>query len=90
MKIILTIILTTVVVLFSIQNFDHVPLNFFAGKAIQIRLIFVISIAGIAGYLLRYLIGIQREEEIKKKYRMLRLRDKEEIHRTYETDEEDF
>ena len=90
MKIILTIILTTVVVLFSIQNFDHVPLNFFGGRAIQIRLIFVISIAGIAGYLLRYLIGIQREEEIKKKYRLLRLRDKEEIHRTYEPDEEDF
>ena len=89
MKIVTTIVLTTVVVLFAVQNFDHVALYFFGGKAIQIRLIFVIAISGIGGYLLRYIIGINREEEIKKKYRILRLRDKEQFRQGFDYDEED-
>jgi len=90
MKIVTTIVLTTIVVLFAIQNFDHVSLYVFSGKAIQIRLIFVIAIAGIGGYLIRYIIGINREEEIKRKYRILRLRDKEQFRQGFDYDEEDI
>ena len=75
MKILLTIILTTIVVLFALQNFDHTPIYFFAGKPIHIRLFFVIAISMVVGYLIRYVIGLHREDEIKKKYRILRLQD---------------
>lgn len=76
MKIFTTIIMTTLVVLFAIQNFDHVSIFFFTGKPIQMRLIFVIAISGAAGYLIRYLLGIAKEEELKKLYRAMRIKDK--------------
>lgn len=89
MKVTLTIIITTIIVLFSIQNFDHVSLFVFSGKPIQIRLVFVIAISGLIGYLIRYVIGIQREEELKKKYRMLRVREKQQAQRQIVDEEEE-
>lgn len=71
MKILLTIIITTVVVLFAIQNFGHVPINFFGGKPVYIRLFFVMVFSGVIGWLIRFITGMHREEEIKKRYRIL-------------------
>jgi len=66
-KTIVTIVLTVIAVMFSIQNFDHVPVYIFSGKAINIRMIFVISLSVVAGYLIRHFIGINREERLKRK-----------------------
>ncbi len=71
MKLTSTIILTAIVVLFAVQNFDHIPIFFIYGKPIQVRLIFVIGIAFIGGYFLRFLVGMHREETLKKKYRIM-------------------
>ncbi len=71
MKIILTIIMTAIIVLFAIQNFDHVPVYYFSGKPVHIRLIFVMAICCTAGYLVRYIIGINKEESVKRKYRRI-------------------
>ena len=76
MKILLTIILTTIVILFALQNFEHVPIYFFGGKPVHVRLFFVMAVCGIMGYLIRFIVGIAKEEEIKKKYRHLRLQEK--------------
>ena len=70
-KTIITIIVTVIGVLFSIQNFDHVPLYIISGKAVNIRLIFVIAIAGVVGYLIRHFYGIAREERLKKQIQHL-------------------
>ena len=72
-KTITTIVLTVIAVLFGLQNFDHVPLYLFWGKAVQIRLIFLIAISGVAGYLIRHFVGIAREEALKKKLRAVRM-----------------
>ena len=72
-KTIATIMMTAVGVLFGVQNFDHVPVYLFFGKAIQIRLIFVIAIAGVGGYLARYFIGIMREDVLKKRLQAVRM-----------------
>ncbi|MEI6126268.1 MAG: lipopolysaccharide assembly protein LapA domain-containing protein [Pseudomonadota bacterium] len=64
-KTIITIVVTIIGVLFAIQNFDHVPVFFLFGKAVKIRLIFVIATAGVLGYLIRHFIGIGREEQLK-------------------------
>ncbi len=66
-----TIIFTVIVVLFSVQNFDHVPVDIFYGNPIHIRLIFVIAISGVIGYLIRHFIGIEREERLKRQLRLL-------------------
>ena len=72
MKTTTTIVLTMIAVLFSIQNFDHVPLYIFWGKAINIRLIFVIAIAGICGYLIRHFTGIAREDRLRRQILVMR------------------
>lgn len=70
-KTIITIIITVIGVLFSIQNFNHVPLYIISGKAVNIRLIFVIAIAGVVGYLIRHFYGIAREERLKRQIQQL-------------------
>jgi uncharacterized integral membrane protein len=73
LKTITTIILTILAVLFSMQNFEHVPVYFFWGKTLNIRLVFVIAISGGFGYLIRHFIGIVREERLKRKlYHLLK------------------
>jgi uncharacterized integral membrane protein len=53
------------------QNFAHVPIYYFGGKPIHIRLIFVIAISMGFGYFIRYITGITKEEELKRKCREL-------------------
>lgn len=72
-KTITTIILTVVAVLFGMQNFDHVPVYIFWGKAVNIRLIFVIAIAGVGGYLIRLFIGLAREDVLKRRLQAMRM-----------------
>lgn len=71
-KTLTTIVLTAVAVLFAVQNFDHVPVYIFWGKMVQIRLIFVIAIAGTAGYVIRHFAGIRREERLKRRFHAIR------------------
>jgi len=70
-KTVTTIIITALCVLFAMQNFDHVPIFLFWGKSIQIRLVFVIAISGVTGYLIRHFIGIAKEERLKRKLHQL-------------------
>jgi uncharacterized integral membrane protein len=78
------------------QNFDHVPVYIFWGKAINIRLIFVIAIAGVAGYLIRHFVGMAREDALRKRFQATRMNSankKPALKRRayeYEYDDEDF
>jgi len=87
LKFTVTVILTTVVVLFAVQNFEHVPVYIFWGKALNIRLVFVVAIAGVGGYLVRLFIGIGREERLKRQVQTLLKRHRSVEKRTEEFDE---
>ncbi|HIJ55554.1 MAG TPA: hypothetical protein HPQ03_05455 [Deltaproteobacteria bacterium] len=89
-----TIILTIIGVLFGMQNFDHVPVYIFWGKAINIRLIFVIAIAGVGGYLIRHFVGMAREDALRRRLQATKMNSASKKNalkkRAYETDDEDF
>ncbi len=68
-----TIILTVIGVLFGMQNFDHVPVYIFWGKAINIRLVFVIAIAGASGYLIRHFVGLAREDALRRRFQSVKM-----------------
>jgi uncharacterized integral membrane protein len=90
MKIIVTIVITAVVVLFSMQNFEHVPVYYFGGKPIHIRLIFVIAISMVFGYFIRYIASISKEEELKRKCRELMVNHNKLRRKFSQEDEEEF
>lgn len=78
-------------VVFSIQNFDHVPVYIFWGKAVNIRLVFVVAIVGVTGYLIRHFTGIGREERLKKQIQATRRKSYYTARKeTSEFDEEEF
>ncbi len=86
LRTILTVGLTIIGVLFTLNNFDHVPVHLLLGKAIEVRLVFIICISGLIGYLIRHFIGVSREEELKR--RLLAER-KKRVHRTRLSDVDD-
>jgi uncharacterized integral membrane protein len=71
---VLTVLATVLGVLFTLNNFDHVQVHILMGKAVEIRLVFIIFIAFALGYIVRHFVGISREEELKR--RLLHVRKK--------------
>ena len=71
-KTVTTIVLTLIAVLFAMQNFDHAPIYFFWGTPVKIRMIFVIAISGVSGYVIRHLVGVGREEMMKRQILAMR------------------
>lgn len=70
-KVVLVMVATALLVLFGIQNSDHVAVSFVIGGPKQIRLIFLLLIAGTVGFLLSYVFGLSREIQLKKEVRRL-------------------
>jgi uncharacterized integral membrane protein len=70
-KILITATITVFLVLFGIRNSDHVLVSFIVGTPTKIRLIFLLAIATIFGFLLSYLRGLANEIRLKKEIRRL-------------------
>ena len=70
-KVLLLMLATAALVLFGIQNSDHVAVSFVVGGPKQVRLIFVLLIAGTAGFVLSYIFTLNREIRFKKEVRRL-------------------
>jgi uncharacterized integral membrane protein len=70
-KILLTIAVTAILIVFGLQNSDHVPISFIVGSPIQIRLVFLLIIAAACGFLYSYIRGLRREISLKRQLRKL-------------------
>ncbi len=58
-------------VLFGLQNSDHVPVSLIVGAPAKIRLIFMLLIAATVGFLASYIRGLVREMRLRKVIRTL-------------------
>jgi uncharacterized integral membrane protein len=70
-KVLLVVMATALLVVFGFQNSDHVPVSFVVGSPTKVRLIFLLLIAATAGFLLSYILGLNREIRLKKEVRRL-------------------
>ena len=71
-KIFGTIILCVAAIVFIIQNSDHVTVTLLVGSPVQIRLIFLLTIFFICGFVLAYLFGLRKETYLKKRIKELK------------------
>ena len=70
-KILGTIAGSGVLILFGLQNSDHVPVSLIFGSPTKVRLIFLLSVAAVFGFIISYIRGLRREIELKKQIRQL-------------------
>jgi uncharacterized integral membrane protein len=71
-RILLTIVATSLLVVFGMQNSDHVPVSLIFGSPIQIRLMFLLSLAAMAGFLVSHILGLSKEIQLKRQIRRLK------------------
>ena len=65
-KMILTAATIGILVIFGMQNSDHVPVSLIIGPPIKIRLIFLLLIAASCGFLVAYFTSMVRGMKLKK------------------------
>ncbi len=70
-KILITIAITGVLVLFGMQNSDHVPVSLIVGSPVKVRLVFLLGVAAASGFLVCYFQGLGKELKLKKENRRL-------------------
>ena len=70
-KILITIAMTGLLVLFGIQNSDHVPMSLILGSPVKIRLVFLLAVAASCGFLFSHIQGLGREVKLKREIRKL-------------------
>lgn len=70
-KIVMTASATLFLVLFGMENSQHVPISLIIGSPTQVRLIFLLAIAAAAGFLVAYIRGLFREIRFKKEIRRM-------------------
>ena len=58
-------------VLFGMQNSDHVPVSLIVGSPVKVRLVFLLAVAAAGGFLLAYFQSLGREIRLKKENRKL-------------------
>ena len=89
-KILITIAVTGLLVLFGMQNSDHVPVSLIFGSPTKVRLVFLLAIAAVFGFLVSYIRGLAREIQLKKEIRRLDGLCQTALARSGDDDDDDF
>lgn len=69
LKIIITLALVGIGVVFGLQNSDHVEVSFVIGSPAKVRLVFLLVIFLAIGYCASYIQGLRREIHMRRRFR---------------------
>lgn len=65
-KMLLTIGLTVLLVLFGMQNSDHVEVSLILGSPRNVRLVFLLAVAASSGFIISHIRSLVREAQLKR------------------------
>ena len=71
MQVLFTIGIIGILVVFGLQNSEHVPISFVIGSPTKVRLVFLLLTSAAIGFLLSHIRSLSREIRLKKKIRAL-------------------
>ena len=71
MQVLFTLALIGLLVVFGLQNSEHVPISFVIGSPTKVRLVFLLLTSAAIGFLLSHIRNLGREIRLKKKLRAL-------------------
>jgi len=71
MQVLFTLALIGLLVVFGLQNSEHVPISFVVGSPTKVRLVFLLLTSAAIGFLLSHIRSLGREIRLKKKIRAL-------------------
>jgi uncharacterized integral membrane protein len=71
MQVLFTLAIIGVLVVFGLQNSEHVPISFIIGSPTKVRLVFLLLTSAAVGFLLSHIRSLGREIRLKKKIRAL-------------------
>ena len=65
-KILVTIVVTVFLVLFGMQNSDHVPVSLIVGSPKNVRLGFLLAVAASSGFIFSYIRSIGEQAKLRR------------------------
>ena len=60
-RVLVVVVATALLVVFGLQNSDHVPVSFVIGGPTKVRLVFLLAVAAAVGFIVSYIQGLTRE-----------------------------
>ncbi|MBF0106091.1 MAG: LapA family protein [Deltaproteobacteria bacterium] len=87
-KIIVTLIVVVMAVIFTIQNSEHVDIQFIIGPAVKVRMIFLLMSFFVIGAVSAYIVSLKKEARLTARINELKRQNESIMMNNFSNDEE--